>query len=96
MYIAGDLARLSEIHTNYGDYSSFKRQPSAQSTPYPNTAPVFDRLTGGSIYAQTSLMATPCSMQSQLSTGMLSATDGNLVKHLPDRTPGILIDISDS
>lgn len=43
---------------------------------------------GTSMYGQTTLMSTPCSMQSQLSQHTMSATDGNLAKHFPDRTPG--------
>ncbi|XP_053402304.1 uncharacterized protein LOC123548511 isoform X2 [Mercenaria mercenaria] len=88
--LGGDLPRLSDIHSNYSDYSAFKRQASAQSTPYPQGGPMFERLCGlggGSMYSQTTLMATPSGMQSQLSTGALSATDGNLARHLPDRTP---------
>jgi hypothetical protein len=89
--IAGDFPRLSDINTNYNDYSTFERHASAQSTPYFQNEPVFDRLCGRpgtSMYSQTTLMSTPCNMQSQLSEHTLSATDDNLARRFTDRTPG--------
>ncbi|XP_060568181.1 centrosomal protein of 192 kDa-like isoform X2 [Ruditapes philippinarum] len=87
---AGDFPRLSDINTNYNDYSTFERHASAQSTPYFQNEPVFDRLCGRpgtSMYSQTTLMSTPCNMQSQLSEHNLSATDDNLARRFTDRTP---------